>query len=307
MPLPEAFDYAEPEGMDLHVGDIVVAPLGPRQVVGVVSGLREAAGGNRRLKAVAERWGETPLPPRTLDFVQWAARYAVDAPGQPLAIALRGLRAPPTKPDRRLIAGNAAPARLTPARARVMAAATAPISPGELARKAGVSPGVVKALVDKGVLEVVWVAADAAVAVPDLARRGATLNVSQDAAAAALKAMIGEGGFAAALLDGVTGSGKTEVYLEAAAAALAMDPRAQVLVLLPEIALTQAVIDRFAVRFGAPPAEWHSGAAPAAPARDLGTGGEGGGAHRGGRALGALPAVRRLEAHRGRRRARWIL
>jgi primosomal protein N' (replication factor Y) (superfamily II helicase) len=262
MPLPEAFDYAEPEGMELRLGDRVIVPLGPRRVGGVVAGLRDGVGGNRPLKPVVERWGEPPLPPRTLEFVQWAARYAVDAPGQPLAIALRGLRAPPPKPNRRLIARGVAPARLTPARARVLAAATAPISAGELARAAGVSPGVVKALVDDGRLEVVWVAAVAAAAAPDLARRGATLNASQGAAAAALKSMIGEGGFAAALLDGVTGSGKTEVYLEAAAAALSLDPRAQVLVLLPEIALTQAVIDRFAERFGAAPAEWHSGVAP---------------------------------------------
>jgi primosomal protein N' (replication factor Y) len=156
------------------------------------------------------------------------------------------------------MAGKALPARLTPARAKVMAAATAPMSASQLARAAGVSPGVVKALVDEGVLEVVWVAAETSGAAPDLARPGASLNASQSAAAAALKAIIGKGGFAAALLDGVTGSGKTEVYLEAAAAALALDPRAQVLVLLPEIALTQAVIDRFADRFAAAPAEWHS-------------------------------------------------
>src|ERR1700741_749087 len=77
--------------------------------------------------------------------------------------------------------------------------------------------------------------------------------------------MLDEGGFNVALLDGVTGSGKTEVYLEAAAEALARDPGAQVLILLPEIALTQAVIARVAERFGAAPGEWHSDVAP--PAR----------------------------------------
>ncbi|MGI8841032.1 MAG: replication restart helicase PriA, partial [Caulobacteraceae bacterium] len=106
-------------------------------------------------------------------------------------------------------------------------------------------------------LEAAWIAAPSPAA-PDLGRPGAMLNPSH-AAAAGLEAMIAGSGFAVALLDGVTGSGKTEVYLEAAAAALALDPAAQVLVLLPEIALTQAVIDRFAARFGAAPAEWHSG------------------------------------------------
>ncbi len=261
MPLPEAFDYAEPEGMALAIGDMVVVPLGPRRLRGVVAGLREGAGGNRPLKAVIERVAEPPLPRRTLDFVQWAARYAVDAPGQPLAIALRGLRAPLARPRRRLIVSGVAPARPSPARARVMAEAAQPRSAGDLARAAGVSAGVIKALLDQGVLEAVSIADPPPVAGPDLTLPGATLNPSQAAAATALKAMIGEGGFAAALLDGVTGSGKTEVYLEAAATALALDPKAQVLVLLPEIALTEAAIDRFADRFGTAPAEWHSGVA----------------------------------------------
>ena len=93
MPLPEAFDYAEPEGMGLEVGDQVAAPLGPRLLRGVVTALREGAGGNRPLKPVDSRLDDPPIPPSTLEFVQWAARYAVDAPGLPLAMALRGARA----------------------------------------------------------------------------------------------------------------------------------------------------------------------------------------------------------------------
>ncbi|MGI8841258.1 MAG: primosomal protein N', partial [Caulobacteraceae bacterium] len=119
LPLPEAFDYAEPEGMSLRLGDQVAVPLGPRLVRGVVAALKEGTGGNRPLKAVAARLDEPPLPPRTLEFVQWAARYGVDSPGQPLAIALRGLRAPPPKAQRQLVASGRAPARPTPARARV--------------------------------------------------------------------------------------------------------------------------------------------------------------------------------------------
>jgi len=100
MPLPEAFDYAEPEGMGLEVGDQVAAPLGPRLLRGVVTGLREAAGGNRPLKPIDRRLDEPRLPANTLAFVEWAARYAVDAPGQPLAIALRGARAPKPRPQK---------------------------------------------------------------------------------------------------------------------------------------------------------------------------------------------------------------
>jgi primosomal protein N' (replication factor Y) len=266
LPLPEAFDYAEPEGVELAVGDQVAAPLGPRLVRGVVSALREGAGGNRPLKPVEERLDSPRLPLNTLEFVQWAARYSVDAPGAPLAIALRGMRAPQPRARRRIEATGKAPAKLTPARERVLAqAAQGAESAADLARAAGVSAGVVKSLVDEGVLAVRLVAPELAFPEPDLARPASPLNASQAAAAAALKAMTDEGGFSAALLDGVTGSGKTEVYLELVRHVLAGDPTAQALILLPEIALTQAVIARIGERFGAAPGEWHSDVAP--PAR----------------------------------------
>jgi primosomal protein N' (replication factor Y) (superfamily II helicase) len=120
LPLPEAFDYAEPEGMELHVGDQVAAPLGPNLMRGVVVGLRDAAGHNRPLKSVQARLEDPPLPERTLEFVQWAARYAVDAPGQPLAIALRGARAPKARPVKVVEPTGAQPARATPARVKVL-------------------------------------------------------------------------------------------------------------------------------------------------------------------------------------------
>src|SRR4051794_7937787 len=217
MPLPEAFDYAEPEGMGLAAGDQVAVPLGPRLIRGVVVELREALGGNRALKPVAEKLDDPPLPPGTVEFIQWAARYAVDAPGQPLAIALRGARAPKPRPVRVVEATGLRPARPTAARTRVVEAATAPMPPPDLARAAGVGSGVVKGLIDEGALAIRMVTPEAGFASPDLALQGARLNASQAAAAAALKAMVREGGFDVALLDGITGSGKTEVYLEAAA------------------------------------------------------------------------------------------
>ena len=115
MPLPEAFDYAEPEGMALSAGDPVAVPLGPRLVRGVVVALRASLGGNRPLKPVAERLDDPALPPGTVEFVQWAARYAVDSPGQPLAIALRGARTPKPRPVRVASATGLMPARPTPA------------------------------------------------------------------------------------------------------------------------------------------------------------------------------------------------
>ena len=104
LPLPEAFDYAEPERVSLNIGDHVAVPLGPRLIRGVVVELRDGAGGNRPLKAIEARLEDPPLPPRAVEFVQWAARYAVDFPGRPLAMAIRGLGAKRPAPKRRLIA-----------------------------------------------------------------------------------------------------------------------------------------------------------------------------------------------------------
>jgi primosomal protein N' (replication factor Y) len=263
LPLPEAFDYAEPDGMDLRVGDLVGVPLGQRRVGGVVVGLRDGAGHNRPLKPVLIKLDEPPLPPGVLAFIDWAARYSVDSPGAPLSIALRGARAPKPRPERKLVATGLPPARPTPARSKVLAAAAnGPLSPADLIAQAGVSSGVIKALIDEGVLAVIQEVVEASFPEPDLDGPAAPLNASQAAAAKALTALLSQGGFQAALLDGVTGSGKTEVYLEAAAELLRMDPHAQVLVLLPEIALTQAVLARFEARFGVRPGEWHSGIAP---------------------------------------------
>ncbi len=152
---------------------------------------------------------------------------------------------------------------MTPAREKVLAAAAeAELSPAALARAAGVSSGVVSALIADGVLAETLREApvDFPAPDPDLAQPG--LNASQAAALAELEALVGAGGFGVALLDGVTGSGKTEVYLETVAAALRRDPEAQALILLPEIALTEAVVGRIAARFGAEPAAWHSGMGP---------------------------------------------
>jgi primosomal protein N' (replication factor Y) len=96
---------------------------------------------------------------------------------------------------------------------------------------------------------------------------GPALTPAQSDAASALAARVAAGGASVTLLDGVTGSGKTEVYLEAAAAALARDAGAQVLVLLPEIALTYPFLKRLAARFSAEPAAWHSEMSAAARRR----------------------------------------
>ncbi|MEJ6789628.1 primosomal protein N' [Brevundimonas sp. BR2-1] len=264
LPVPEAFDYEVPEGLDVARGDQVAVPLGPRLMRGIVSEARETTGSNRRLKAIDHVLDDPRLPEKTVDFVEWAARWTLSAPGEMAAAALKGLRAPRPRPERRVRrVGDNTPARPTAARTAVLEALGQRSMPGpDLARAAAVSSGVVKGLVDEGVLEVVEIEAVAAFDAPDPDHAPATLNPDQAAAAHEMAEATAKGGFAPFLLDGVTGSGKTEAYLEAAARTLKADPSAQILILLPEIALTQALIARITDRFGAAPAEWHSGVAP---------------------------------------------
>jgi primosomal protein N' (replication factor Y) len=264
LPVPEAFDYEVPEGLDVVRGDQVAVPLGPRLIRGIVSEARETTGTNRRLKALDHVLDDPRLPERTVDFVEWAARWTLSAPGEMASAALKGLRAPRPKPERRVRrVGDRQPARPTAARTGVLEALGRKSMPGpDLARAAGVSSGVVKGLLDEGVLEVIEIEAVAAFDPPDPDHAPADLNPDQAAAAEAISEAVESHGFVPMLLDGVTGSGKTEAYLEAAARALKADPTAQILILLPEIALTQALIERISARFGTAPAEWHSGVAP---------------------------------------------
>jgi primosomal protein N' (replication factor Y) len=264
LPVPEAFDYEVPETLEVARGDQVAVPLGPRLIRGVVAEVRETTGSNRRLKMIGHRLEEPRLPEGALAFVEWAGRWTLSAPGEMAAAALKGLRAPRPRPEQRVRRiGDRTPARPTTARAAVLEALGQRSMTGpDLARAAGVSSGVVKGLVDEGVLEIIEIEASAAFDAPDPDHAPAQLNPDQAAAANALAQAAMKGGFAPFLLDGVTGSGKTEAYLEAAAQALRADPAAQLLILLPEIALTQALIERITARFGAAPAEWHSGVAP---------------------------------------------
>lgn len=188
------------------------------------------------------------------------SRYVVTPPGNVLRMLLRSTEALSPSPTFAVYSpSGVTPTPLTAARARVLeAAAQEPATQGELARRADVSASVVKGLIEAGALQKILRLEDPPFPEPDLDRVGQALSPAQSAAAEMLKDAVRADAFQAVLLDGVTGSGKTEVYLEAAAEALKRDPTAQVLVLLPEIALTQAVLARFEARFGVRPVEWHS-------------------------------------------------
>ena len=262
LPLPGAFDYAVPEGITLREGAHVLAPLGARQVRGVVWGLRarQPEDEARTLKPVSAVLDVPPLSASCRAFVDFTARYSCHLPGVVLRMVMSSPAALDPSPLRTLYkAGGTPPARMTAARQKVLAAAAdAPLEAAELARRAQVSPGVITALAKAGGLKTMTVSADAPFDPPAAQIGALVLNDAQRDAAQSLTRLASKDDFAPALLDGVTGSGKTEVYFDVIADVLARDENAQVLVLLPEIALTQDVLARFARRFGAAPAEWHS-------------------------------------------------
>jgi primosomal protein N' (replication factor Y) (superfamily II helicase) len=264
-PSEHPYTYAVPEGMAVKPGSIVQVPLGPRLVPGVVWDAENGSGtvDPKKLRAIEQVFDCPPLSAGMRRFVDWLARYTLSAPGMVARMVLRAPAAfdpePPT-PGLRLTDNR--PGRITPARGRVLELAADGFAwtRSGLAHAAGVSLSVVDGLVKAGSFEEVMLPPQPVVARPDPSYGTGELSGDQRLAVDELHGTVSAGGFSATLLEGVTGSGKTEVYFEAIAAAL--EKGRQVLVLLPEIALTHAFLERFHQRFGAPPAEWHSDLAP---------------------------------------------
>lgn len=263
MPAERPYSYIVPDGMHVQPGSIVRVPLGPRQVAGIVcDGITDTVDA-KKLRAITEVFDCPPVDVEMLRFMRWAADYTLSPPGM---VARMVLRAPaafdpePKIPGLRYSGGE--PERMTDARARVLELARDGLAwtRSGLAHAAGVSQTVVDGLKSQGVFEEVMLPPPAVVATPDTNYARATLSQDQQAAAEMLAESVEADCYSVSLLDGVTGSGKTEVYFEAVATAL--DQGKQVLILLPEIALTQQFLDRFHDRFGAKPAEWHSDLAP---------------------------------------------
>jgi len=259
MPLPEPFDYSVPEGISLKPGDHVRAPLGQRSVAGVVWAVGQDDGA-RPLKPIDDVIGGPPISGSMRRFVDWTAKYLVEPPGIVLKAVLRSPGALKPSPTETVYCSHVSTLpRLTPARRAVLdAARKGPASASELARRASVSVSVVKRLAQVGGLTVETRPVDSPFKEPDPYAEGVALNQAQAEAVIRLCQLVAAGGFQAVLLDGVTGSGKTDVYFEAIAELMQREPDAQILVLLPEIALTQSVTRRFKARFGAEPALWHS-------------------------------------------------
>jgi primosomal protein N' (replication factor Y) len=262
MPAERAYSYAVPDGMTVVPGSIVRVPLGPRQVAGIVwDGDCEEIEA-KRLRPISEAFDCPPICADMRRFVDWVAGYTLSPPG---LVARMILRAPEAFDPEPWIEGlqltDLRPDRVTEARGRVLELAGDGLAwtRSGLAHAAGVSLTVVDGLKAQGVFAATLIPPRPVVVRPDPSYAAPDLTADQEAAAAKLREAAA-GKFSATLIDGVTGSGKTEVYFEAVAAAV--EQGRQVLILLPEIALTQAFLTRFHDRFGTKPAEWHSDLPP---------------------------------------------
>jgi primosomal protein N' (replication factor Y) len=270
LPLAEPLDYLAPVGTSPpEPGSFVRVPLGQRAIVGVVW---EEAGGElpaERLKPILETLPAPKLRPELRRFIERVAAYAMASPGSVLRMAMSVTEALEPPRPRRLcaispaglaaLADSTAGRKLAQARRRVLEVLCAgpPLPTADLGRLAGCSAGVVRDLLAVGFVEErLLAAAPPHPGPPDWRLSGPVLSPDQAAAAKRLVDVVEAGGFGVTVLDGVTGSGKTETYFAALAAALAAGR--QVLVLLPEIALGAQWLGRFRERFGVLPAQWHS-------------------------------------------------
>jgi len=267
--LDQAYSYRVPDGAELAPGDIVAVPMGARDCLGVVwaNNLAPNPRLHNRLKDVDSKLDYPPLKPELRQFVDWVAQYTLASRGMVLRMALRMGDLGPARQRVGVRLAGPQPVRMTAARARVLRALADGFThvKGDAAREAGVSPGVIDGLIDEGTLESVVLPPEPLMRAPDPDFRKPDFSLGQLAAADALRLTVNQGGYTVTLLDGVTGSGKTEVYFEAVAENIRRGH--QTLILMPEIALTAGFLDRFAARFGVRPAEWHSQLPPRRRAR----------------------------------------
>jgi len=263
IPAERPYTYAVGAHMQLAPGDIVRVPLGPRQVFGVVWDNETDDIAASKLKSVLDKSDCPPLRDTMLRFIEWVAQYTLSPPGMVLRMVLRTPAAyDPPAPQEGLRFSGVEPERMTSARAKVLELVREGYmwtKPG-LAHAAGVSASVVEGLVKLGTFDKIEIPPQPIVAKPDADFAKPELSQRQASAAEQLVAHVKSGKNPVTLLDGVTGSGKTEIYFEAMAQTFKNCK--QVLVLLPEIALTSGFLERFEKRFGSKPAQWHSDITP---------------------------------------------
>ena len=261
LPLPSKakYDYLVANQVELMQGDFVNVPLGRRSIIGVVWGAGRSNIDCSSLKLIHEKLDCHGLKVEYCEFISWVAKYTLNSLGLVLKMAMSVPKAldPPAEKTVFLLEDKVININITPARQRVLNVLSdgTPRSGAELARKANCASSVIIKLAALNVLTAIKAKVASSFERPEYLGRGPVLNEEQSRAAKALEKLI-TNGFSVTLLDGVPGAGKTEVYFQAVCQALKNG--LQVLVLLPEIALSAQWTDRFLDRFGCHPAQWHS-------------------------------------------------
>ncbi len=257
------YSYRVPYGQKVERGSIVAVPLVGRLTLGVVWGVPKDNYAHNRLKDIAQIYDVPPLSEELLRTIDWVSKYTLAPPGLVLRSVLRSTEA--LEPERTISAFRATgvePDKLTKSREKVLEL----LMDGEAWAKsaivgaAGVSASVIEGLEKAGAIERIERLPPPVALPPNPDADPPTLSEEQAAAFAQIRELPVDQ-FGVALLDGVTGGGKTEVFFEAVADTLRAGRQA--LVLLPEIALTSTFVQRFTKRFGTRPAEWHSDMTPA--------------------------------------------
>ncbi len=263
-PVGRAYDYRLPEGMAAASGDYVRVPLGKKETAGVVwAAGSDAALDPGKVKAVLQKYDVPPMPDVHRKFIEWVARYTMADLGTVLKMSLSVPDAlQPQKAAQAYTLPSIMPEKLSSHRMKVLDFLYdgVPYRAAEIARAVGCSTMMIRAMADAGQLRTVPVTTPAPCAIGQVPENTLTFSDSQQQAVEALKEQVAAKKYSVTLLDGVTGSGKTEVYFEAVAETLKQGR--QVLILLPEISLSAQFLERFERRFGVPPAIWHSEVSP---------------------------------------------
>jgi primosomal protein N' (replication factor Y) len=263
LPIDQCYTYGMDQDTMLAIGSYVRVAVGAKSVIGVVwDEPADERFAIKKIKMIGEVFDVPPLTKEHQIFVDRMARYTMSPRGSILKMTLNtpaGLEPPKAQTHYKL--PFEARAATTQKREVIMDALrahpTGVMRPKALSDAAKTSASTLKAMVQDGELEQIQVPESYPCLTPKLkCNDDVVLSDDQSAAAIRVVKAIKDDKFKPFVLDGVTGSGKTEVYFEALAAAI--EKGQQVLILLPEIALSNVFLERFMERFVCAPAMWHS-------------------------------------------------
>ncbi|MEM6602609.1 MAG: primosomal protein N' [Pseudomonadota bacterium] len=259
VPTSEPYDYIIENNNEDVTGRIALIPIGPRREKGIILNTAQKSTVSRqKLRKIVKLYDLPALKAEFLSFIQKAADYNISTPGEIMKAALRGFQPDNSGTDVKYyrLKNTHIMSRLTPQRAKIIdILRQTPLIAHEVL-KSQISLSALKGLIDQDIIETIIKTETHPYKTPDINFFTPDFGQDQSKAVKSLNTSLQKGGYKSFLLDGVTGSGKTETFLEAAAETFKQGK--QVLILMPEIGLTDQVAARFAKRFGCTPALWHS-------------------------------------------------